>query len=122
VQLPQTFEEEQVRVPQYPQGSVSPGVQSPSSTHTQGPHVQPGMQVLSWCPPDPQLEPVSVRPTQQRKSSSQLLSQSSSSPLQDSGGGVQAGPVGMVQPTWQMPEPVVTQVVVQATMKPRAQG
>ena len=122
VHPPHVFEEEHVRVPQLPQDSVSPGVHSPSSTHTQEPHVQPDWQVLSSCPPSPQLPPLSTWPGQQRKPLSQAPSQSSSSPLQDSAGGVQAEPVGLVQPIWQIPEPVDPQVVVQSTVKPRAQS
>jgi hypothetical protein len=55
----------------------------------------------------------------QSKVSSVPPSQSSSTALQVSAGGVQAAPVGTAQASVQVPEPVVPQVAVQATDRPR---
>jgi hypothetical protein len=59
-------------------------------------------------------------PWTQAKSSSAGPSQSSSPPLQVSGGGAQASPVGGTQPAVHVPVPVVPHVVVQETGSPGA--
>jgi hypothetical protein len=61
-------------------------------------------------------------PRTQAKVSSVAVSQSSSSPLHVSIGGVQAAPEGMAQVPVHVPLPVVPQVVAQDTVAPRMQA
>jgi hypothetical protein len=73
-------------------------------------------------PVEPQLVvQATVRPGTQAESSSIIVSQSSSRPLQPSAGGVQAAGAGTVQVGVQVPVPVELHVVVQATGVPAAQ-
>jgi hypothetical protein len=74
-------------------------------------------------PVEPQVAvQATVEPGTQAESSSVIVSQSSSRPLQPSAGGVQAAGPGTVQLAVQMPVPVEPQRVVQATAVPAAQA
>jgi hypothetical protein len=121
-QLPHVLASLQVRVPQYPQDSMEPGTHSPSSTQSHGPQLQSERHVLSWCPAVPHEPPSSTSPTQQLKLLSHWSLQSSSSPLHDSSGGVQAEAGGAAHVSVQIPVPCVEQDVVHSTSAPIAQS
>ena len=110
----------QLWVPQSPQDRVAPGVHVPVGHVLHVPQVQASEHVRV-CVPQVQAR-VSTALAQHSEPSSQVVSQSSSTPLHDSAGGVQASGAGGVQAIEQAPEPVEPQVVVQLTIAPTAQS
>ena len=122
VQVPQWPVASQVCVPQSPQSAVAPGVQSPSSTHSQSPHAQLSEHVLASWPAVPHVPPVSSPPRQHSKPSSHAPSQSSSAPLQTSGPEAQSAGGGRLQVAVHVPVPADPQDVVQLVSSPAAQG
>jgi hypothetical protein len=74
-------------------------------------------------PVEPQVVvQATVDPAAQSNPSSGSPSQSSSTPLQVSTGGLQSAPAGTTQPTPQIPVPVLPQVVVHRTVSPNTQS
>ena len=119
------------QVPEDPAGQAKPLSAVPSQSSSCPLHVSAGavqepqvqLALHPRRPAEPQVvEHEPVAPGAQAKPSSGVVSQSSSMPLHDSTGGVQAPPVGGVQPSVQAPAPVVPQVVVQTVERPTAQA
>jgi hypothetical protein len=140
VHVPHAHDDEHTRIPgcpstvqasEVPAQQVEPSSQLPSQSLStpsqvsaggvQAPHAHDDEQTLvPVVPHEAVQEPVA--PRQQGKPSSQAPSQSSSVPLQDSGGGRQAAPDGTWQVAVQSPLPAVPHEVVHGTVFPCAHG
>jgi hypothetical protein len=137
----QVQDPEQLRVPVEPQTAahvpVAPRQQSKSSSQRVSPsssmplqaspvavHVPQAQAALQVCEPGAPVDVVQepACPWQQPRPLSQAVSQSSSRPLHDSAGGVQAAPFGIAQASEQLPAPPEPQAVVQETDSPTWQG
>jgi hypothetical protein len=141
LQVPQLQVELQLRVPLEPQGllhaPLEPRQHSKSSSHSPSPSSSVPLQASPLALQVPQLQSApQVRapgapsdvvqaptwPRQHWKPLSQTVSQSSSEPLQVSGGGVQPAPLGTSQASVQVPVPLEPHEVVHETGVPMAHG